>query len=216
VRDLLAIPDWQMTAGERLALEGALATLRPRLSIEIGTASGGSLRCIARHSGAVHSFDLEHDPVLTLPRNVTLHTGDSHKLLPRFLDQLARDGKTAEFALVDGDHTAAGVERDLHDLLHAEALFESVIAVHDSANEEVRRGIVAALSDPPTDLSGVELDLVAGHLSVAGPWAGELWGGFALLVRGGEALAQLGRSELAPTADVLAAGRDALTRRVSP
>ena len=43
---------WQMTAGERAALDGLLRNLAPRLSIEIGTAEGGSLRCIAERSQA--------------------------------------------------------------------------------------------------------------------------------------------------------------------
>jgi hypothetical protein len=216
VRELLAVPDWQMTAGERLVLEGTVSALQPRLAIEVGTASGGSLRCIARHSAAVHSFDLEHVPALAGVPGVTLHTGDSHVLLPGFLERLARDGDTADFALVDGDHSARGVERDLRALLDAEALSESVILVHDAANPEVRGGIATALSSPPPDLTGVEMDLVGGHLSTAGPWARELWGGFALILRGGEVLGLLERTDLVPTADVLAAGRDALAARLSP
>ena len=33
------------------------------------------------------------------------HTGDSHVLLPAFLERLAEAGRTVDFALVDGDHT---------------------------------------------------------------------------------------------------------------
>jgi hypothetical protein len=51
----------QMSFGERAALEGILAQLRPRLAIEIGTAEGGSLSRIADYSAEVHSIDLTHD-----------------------------------------------------------------------------------------------------------------------------------------------------------
>ena len=49
---------WQMSFGERAAIEGVLAQLRPQLAIEIGTAEGGSLERIAAHSERVISFDL--------------------------------------------------------------------------------------------------------------------------------------------------------------
>src|SRR5690242_11209014 len=87
---ILQDPDWQMSFGERAALEGVLAQRRPRLSIEIGTAEGGSLARIAAHSEITHSFDLVLPPqeIRDLP-GVTLHTGDSHELLPRLLAELA-------------------------------------------------------------------------------------------------------------------------------
>ena len=55
---ILAPSHWQMTFGERAAIEGILAQLRPRVAIEIGTAEGGSLERIAHYSERVHSFDL--------------------------------------------------------------------------------------------------------------------------------------------------------------
>ena len=106
---LLEPADWQMTLGERAALQGILTSLEPRLSIEIGTAQGGSLSRVAAASGAVHSFDLEHDPERDWPANVHLHSGDSHELLPAFLAELARGDRNVDFVLVDGDHTADGV-----------------------------------------------------------------------------------------------------------
>ena len=39
-----------MSFGERAALEGVVAQVRPRLAVEIGTAAGGSLARIARYS----------------------------------------------------------------------------------------------------------------------------------------------------------------------
>ena len=48
---LLAPDPWQMTLGERAALEGLLARLRPALAVEIGTAEGGSTRCLGAPRG---------------------------------------------------------------------------------------------------------------------------------------------------------------------
>ena len=55
--ELFARHEWQMAPGERAAIAGVLAELRPSVSIELGTAQGGSLRTIAAYSEQVHSFD---------------------------------------------------------------------------------------------------------------------------------------------------------------
>src|SRR4051812_15762181 len=96
---------WQMTYGERCALEGLLTQVKPELAIEIGTAEGGSLRRIAAHSTEVHAFDLVDSPAYHEIDNVTAHVGDSATLLPDVLENLADAGRHVDFALVDGDHT---------------------------------------------------------------------------------------------------------------
>src|SRR5688572_15193961 len=103
---VFADQSWQMTWGERFALEGLVSQLSPALAIEIGTAQGGSLRRIAAHAGEVHSFDIY--PKVTelgerLP-NVVFHIGDSADLLPAMLTGLAAADRHVDFALVDGDH----------------------------------------------------------------------------------------------------------------
>jgi hypothetical protein len=180
---LLAHDPWQMTLGERAALEGLLARLTPALAVEIGTAEGGSTRCMARYAAEVHSFDLAHPEGLTdeLPRVIT-HTGDSHVLLPAFLARLAEAGRLVDFALVDGDHTADGVRRDVQDLLASPAVRRTVIVAHDSANEDVRAGLLEARLEDDPCVAHVDLDFVAGHASAGGAYAGQLWGGLALIV----------------------------------
>jgi hypothetical protein len=174
---------WQMTFGERAALEGILSGLQPRLSIEIGTAEGGSLRRIAAHSAEVHSFDLL-EPSLPVHEwgDVTLHTGDSHRLLPEFLAQLAADGRNVDFVLVDGDHSADGVEQDLNDLLGSPALQRSVIVVHDTANDIVREGVERVRFGDFERVRHWEPDFVAGHLSRSEPYRLQLWGGLGLVI----------------------------------
>jgi predicted O-methyltransferase YrrM len=180
--DLLLDGDWQMVPGERAALEGLLAFLRPELAIEIGTAEGGSLRRLASHCGEVHSFDLRHAPDLPAAAGVTLHTGDSHALLPEALEAFEREGQNVDFVLVDGDHTAEGVRRDVEDLLASGALRRTVILAHDASNDEVRRGLDAVDWKATGKVAFLDLDFVPGHLSSGGPFKDQLWGGFAIVV----------------------------------
>jgi hypothetical protein len=181
--DLFTFSPWQMTPGERAALEGTLSQLEPDVSIEIGTAEGGSLRRIAAHSGHVHSFDLVR-PALLVEEwgNVTLHTGDSHALLPALLAALSGEGQNVDFVMVDGDHSADGVERDLNDLLASPAVGRTVVLIHDTANDEVRRGVDRVPFDRHEHVAHWNPDFVAGHLSYGGDYHHQLWGGLGLLI----------------------------------
>jgi len=172
---------WQMSLGERAAVEGVLAQLKPELAIEIGSAEGACLRRIAAHAGEVHSFDLVA-PVGEPPDNVTLHTGDSHELLPAFLARLADQSKTVDFVLVDGDHTPEGVRRDVEDLLDCTALAQTVILIHDTANERVRRGLDAVRFAAWPKVAHVELDWIPGQLFAEPALRNELWYGLGLVV----------------------------------
>ena len=60
-----------------------------------------------------------------------------------FLASIAEHGRNVDFALVDGDHTPEGVWRDVEDLLDSRAAAHTVILIHDTANERVRRGLDA-------------------------------------------------------------------------
>lgn len=180
---LAARPDgWQMGLGERLAIVGLLAELRPRLALEIGTAEGGSLRRIAAWSDEVHSFDVTEPPeaLRELP-NVTFHVGDSREQLPRVLAELGARGSQVDFALVDGDHTADGVEADMRALLASPAMGRAVIAVHDTMNEEVRAGLERIDFDAEPAVRYVELDCVAGFL-FREPLERQLWGGIGVVI----------------------------------
>lgn len=180
---LLAAADpWQMGMGERAALVGLLSEIRPRVAIEIGTAEGGSLRRIAHHSERVHSFDvLEPDPALRQLGNVEFHVGDSHQLLPQLLAKLSAESTAVDFVLVDGDHSAPGVAQDMRDLLDSPAAGNGVIVMHDTMNEEVRRGLEAVDYAAWPHVRYVELDFVAGFL-FRGNLENELWGGLGLVV----------------------------------
>lgn len=172
----------QMSVGERAALEGMLALAEPELALEIGTADGGTLRRIAARAAQVHSFDLLAPPeeLRALP-NVHFHTGSSHDLLPRVLAELAAAGRNVDFVLVDGDHSAAGVRRDLEDLLASPAVGRSLILVHDTANEQVRAGIEEVRLDARENVVYADLDAVAGAMYRVPELRHELWGGLGLI-----------------------------------
>jgi hypothetical protein len=172
-----------MSFGERSALEGVLSQLQPKLSIEIGTAEGGSLSRIAAHSSEVHSFDLV-SPQLPVAgeKHVTIHAGDSHETLPRELERLAENGRNVDFVLVDGDHSSDGVRRDIEDLLNASAVARTVILIHDTTNPTVRAGLDAVHYSAWPKVAHVDLDFVPGYMFLEERLRNELWGGLGLLI----------------------------------
>jgi hypothetical protein len=176
----LAADDWQMAPGERAALEGLLAQIRPALSVEIGTARGGSLRRLAHWSEEVHAFDLAPEVDRSEFPNVIFHVGDSHELLEPFLDELARQGRNVDFALVDGDHRPAGARRDLEALLESPALGQSTIVMHDTMNEGVRRAFERIDWGSYGKLAYLDLAFVQLDQSLSG--LGDRWGGLGLVL----------------------------------
>jgi hypothetical protein len=171
---------WQMRASERAALRGLLTELAPKLALEIGTAEGGSLRCIAAEASHVHAFDVvPPDKAIRGLSNVTFHTGDSHELLPRVLERLATEGAGVDFALVDGDHTADGVRRDVEDLLAAPAVSRTIILIHDTANQAVREGLEAIAYVDWPKATWVDLDWLPGYVARD---TGVSWAGLGLIV----------------------------------
>jgi hypothetical protein len=188
---------WQMSFGERAALEGVLSQLQPQLSIEIGTAEGGSLSRIVVHSHEVHSFDLVAPqlPIAQSP-HVTIHTGDSHEYLPLVLDRLAKEGRNVDFVLVDGDHSSEGVRQDVEDLLNSPALADTVILIHDTTNETVRAGLDSVHYAAWPKVAHVDLDFVPGYMFLEARLRHELWGGLGLVVVDAARLAYTAESVL--------------------
>jgi hypothetical protein len=184
---MLAASPWQMSYGERAALEGVVSQLRPALALEIGTAEGGSLRRIAAHSEEVHSFDLVPPSAeLASLENAKFHTGDSHLLLPQVLSELSAAGRSIDFVLIDGDHSAEGVRQDLEEVLSSPALERAVILLHDTMNPDVRRGIEAVDIAAHEKVALIDLDFVPGYLARREPYRLQLWGGLGMVVVDGE------------------------------
>lgn len=169
-----------MGLGERAAVAGVLAELRPSVSIELGTFRGGSLGTIAKFSDRVHSFDLELQIDADAYPNATFHVGDSHELLPMVLNELSSAGQSVEFALVDGDHSPEGVKSDVLDLLASSAMRDGVILLHDTGNEAVRRGVEEIAFSQYDRIGLVDLDFVPAAAPVGSLSA--RWGGLGMIV----------------------------------
>jgi hypothetical protein len=182
---------WQMTYGERFALEGVLSQARPELAIETGTARGGSLRRIAAHATEVHAFDLVPE-VKELERelpNVTVHVGDSSVLLPEALAGFAAAGRHVDFALIDGDHSYEGVRRDVLAVVESDACRRTVIVLHDSANDDVRAGMESLDLPNHPKVALCMWDFVPGYLVVHGHpmYSLAAWNGLGLVLLDPEA-----------------------------
>ncbi|HLY49477.1 MAG TPA: class I SAM-dependent methyltransferase [Solirubrobacteraceae bacterium] len=181
--DLTREANTQMSFGERAAVEGILAQLRPELAVEIGTAAGGTLARIARYAGEVHSVDISHAELASdVPENVHLHEGPSAELLPPLLAEFTAAGRILDFALVDGDHSFDGVIGDVRTLLDSPCTARSVILVHDSMNAEIRAGLERAGVEAYEKVVYFEPDFIAGYLYAEGAAAGAVWGGLALIL----------------------------------
>lgn len=139
-RSLEETIDWAMNFGrygyftintlqmrsEILALANAVAELKPRIILEIGTARGGTLLIWSSlTSEKVVSCDLVHrEPQKALLEalpppgstcKVKLLTGNSHatEFKQRVAAELA--GEKVDFLFIDGDHTVEGVRADYED-----------------------------------------------------------------------------------------------------
>ena len=174
---------WMMSPSEQMAMIFLLEHLRPRVAIEIGTRFGGSLQVLSRYCERVYSLDLDPEVPGRLAgrhANVEYLTGLSDRTLPPLLDRLQEERAEVGFVLVDGDHTADGVRRDINNLLRFKPIVPMYIVMHDSFNPICRRGLIEADWAGCPHVHAVELDFVAGTVNPSPACRGELWGGLAL------------------------------------
>lgn len=175
--------NWQMMDCERIALVGILSRLQPSLSLEVGIYHGGSLSLTAQYVDRVVAIDI--DPAVTtrfdVPANADIRIGDSRELIPQVMAEMA--GQPLSFVLIDGDHSAAGVKRDIELVLQYKPVVPMVVLVHDSGNPVCRQGIMAVDWAAGPHVHQVDLDFVPGqmieHSVVNG--RGEVWGGLCLI-----------------------------------
>ena len=134
---------WMMSPAEQIAMVYLLEHLRPRVGIEIGTRFGGSLQVLAKYCDHVFSLDIDPD----IPRrlagkhcNVEYVIGPSRETLPPLLRRLSAEEAQVGFILVDGDHSAAGVEADINNILAYRPVVPFFLIMHDSFNPDCRQG----------------------------------------------------------------------------
>lgn len=175
--------NWQMNHSERLALTAILSRLKPLCSIEVGTYKGGSLSLISQHSKMVFSLDI--DPSIpnkfSYFKNVSFLISPSSITLPILLQELDDHNIPVEFVLIDGDHSAEGVKRDINSILNYIPKKPLFVALHDGFNPECRRGMLEANWSKSPYVHWIDIDFVPGRLVEDGGTAnGEMWGGLAL------------------------------------
>ncbi|HMD96037.1 MAG TPA: class I SAM-dependent methyltransferase [Terriglobia bacterium] len=141
-----------MTMTERVLLYGLVAGLRPLRCLEIGTHKGGSAMIITAaldDIGVGRLACVDPNPVVkpehwqTIAHRVTLQQGCSPDILPAASQAV---GGKFHFALIDGDHSTAGVVRDIKGVL-AYLEDDAYLLFHDAHNREVVAGINAARND---------------------------------------------------------------------
>lgn len=175
--------DWQMSRAEKYCLIELLESLKPEISIEIGTYKGGSLQVIQKYSEKVYSIDISPAPKNFLKSrfpNVEFIVGEGDKEVSKIFEQVDKQNKKVEFVLIDGDHSKKGVFRDLTAVLSYPHKHALSILLHDSFNPQCRKGIKSIDFSKYPMVEYVELDYVTGSF-----WHNEsyreMWGGFALI-----------------------------------
>ncbi len=179
---------WQMTRCEQFTITSVLERLEPELSLEVGTYKGGSLQVLVRHARRVISVDI--DPgveTLLSPMfpSVDFRSGDSRVVLPSLVEEINQRTDSLEFVLVDGDHSAEGVRRDIHALLALRPKKPVTILLHDSFNPACREGMRSANWSTCPFVHSVELDYIPGiyhEKKYDTAEAKTMWGGFACAI----------------------------------
>jgi hypothetical protein len=178
--------NWLMTRWEKYAFSSLLSWLKPEVAIEIGTYQGGSLQVIASHAKKVYSIDVIDAPgrsLATQMPNVRFLVGDSKRLIPELLAELADRNEDLGFVLIDGDHSTEGVKADITALLSWVPRTPVFILMHDSFHPPCRQGMLESSWASSLYVHYVELDFVPGVFFREGNSAvapGSMYGGFAL------------------------------------
>src|SRR5512135_3720002 len=124
---------WMMSPAEQAALVFLLEHLRPKVAIEIGTRFGGSLQVLGQFCDRVYSLDINPEVPQRLDGrfpNVEYLVGPSAQTLPPLIDRLQREGAELSFTLVDGDHSAEEVRKDIDNLLQFRPTVPFYIITH--------------------------------------------------------------------------------------
>lgn len=176
--------NWQMMPWERIALTGVLSRLRPRGGLEVGVYYGGSLTLTSQYAGRIIAIDIDPEVPdrFDVPDNVDLRIGASTEEIPKALRDFREAGVPLEFVLIDADHSAEGVRRDLELVLSYEPDHPMIVMMHDSGNPDTRRGILSVDWNANPHMRFVDCDFVPGQIieHAIHDGRGEVWGGLGL------------------------------------
>jgi hypothetical protein len=172
---------------ERLLLYSLVRGLRPARCLEIGTHFGGSttITCAALDDiGAGRLVCVDPNPLVPddvwarVAHRATLLRGWSPDAL---VEAYTSAGGDFQFVFIDGDHTHAGVVRDVEGVLEVSAPGAHLL-FHDSHYWEVSNAIDECLRRWPTRLvDGGTLSALSTEPIAAPDGTESRWGGFRLL-----------------------------------
>lgn len=174
---------WQMSRAEKYTLIEILRSIKPQVSLEIGTYMGGSLQVLSRFSSSVYSIDISGEPEKFLKntfKNVKFLKGKSKELINPTISKIIESNNKLEFILIDGDHSKKGVKNDLNEILKFKYKNPLTILLHDSFNPSCRRGIKSINYKNFPNIEYIDLDYVSGSFSPNDDYR-EMWGGFCII-----------------------------------
>lgn len=180
-----------MLPGERVALYSVVFAARPARCVEVGTLHGGSAVITVAalddigEDGRLVCIDPEPQVLpetwASIEHRAQLITGYSPDAFPE-AQRLA--GGPFDFAMIDGDHSLAGMIRDLEGVLPYLA-DQAYVLMHDAHYYEVRDGIQQVCARFPGQLIDCGLLSTEGQPDVNGATdpsgAPIVWGGMHLL-----------------------------------
>jgi hypothetical protein len=176
--------NWSMTRAERMCFIHLLRVFSPELSLEIGTAQGGSLHALSKHSKSVISLDIDPNVGSSLGSrfpNARFLTGNSAVVLPNLVEELNASERQVSFVLIDGDHSEQGVRSDINAVLGLKPRRPICIVMHDSFHPPCRAGMRTANWAQCPYVHYIELDFVSGGFFPGNPSVDtSMWGGFAV------------------------------------
>jgi predicted O-methyltransferase YrrM len=179
-------PAW-LSMPERVLLYGLVAGLQPTRTLEIGTFQGGSTLIICAALD-----DLGSGSIVCVDPNprVAPETWDAVRHRATMVPEgspgaLARAAEIAgggfDLAFIDGDHSKAGVERDIEATLPTLS-DEAHVVFHDANYAEIRDAIDEAVARHRTELSDAGMISVDASPDLPAADGSEVvWGGIRLL-----------------------------------
>jgi len=176
--------NWQMMPWEKIALTGVLSRVHPKGAIEIGVYYGGSLSLAAPFCQKIVAIDIDPDVEgrFDAPANAEIWIEPSSTAIPRAFAHFDALGMPVNYILIDADHSAEGVKRDIDLVLDHVPKEPMFVLMHDSGNPKTRQGILSVNWARNPHLRFVDLDFVPGQIiehSVSSTQA-EIWGGLAI------------------------------------
>ncbi len=176
--------NWQMMTWERIALTGVLSRIKPKGGIEVGVYHGGSLSLASQYVDHLIAIDIDPEVphrVAAAP-NVELIIEPSSVAIPKAFAMHEAAGRPVNYVLIDADHSADGVRRDLELVLTHKPSEPMFIIMHDTGNPDTRRGLLSVDWAANPHLVSFDCDFVPGQIiehSVSNG-RGEVWGGLGL------------------------------------